>query len=77
MMGPAGLAWLERIPMEEAVQDVVLALAGDGAAPRLHLDDARLTTVFAVSAVARCVSAYGEEATMERLDRIRALVNQP
>ncbi|MFE9466706.1 hypothetical protein ACFYNW_24090 [Streptomyces virginiae] len=63
--------------MEEAVQDAVLALAGDGAAPRLVLDDARLTTVFALSAVARCVAAYGEEATMERLERIRALVDRP
>ncbi|MFE9481288.1 hypothetical protein ACFYNM_22110 [Streptomyces spororaveus] len=77
VMGPAGLAWLEGIPMEEAAQDAVLALAGDGAAPRLALDDAQLTTVFALSAVARCVAVYGEEATMERLDRIRALVNQP
>ncbi|MGW6574925.1 hypothetical protein ACWGAN_22560 [Streptomyces sp. NPDC054945] len=77
VMGPAGLAWLEGIPMEEAVQDAVLALAGDGAAPRLVLNDAQLTTVFALSAVARCVAVYGEEATMERLERTRALVDRP
>ncbi|WP_331734978.1 hypothetical protein OG590_39550 (plasmid) [Streptomyces goshikiensis] len=77
VMGPAGLAWLDSIPMDEAVQEAVLALADDGAAPRLALDDPQLTTVFALSAVARCVAAYGKEATMERLDRIRALVNQP
>ncbi|MFD9078151.1 hypothetical protein [Streptomyces erythrochromogenes] len=77
VMGRAGLAWLDSIPMDEAVKETVLALADDGAAPRLALDDAQLTTVFALSAVARCVATYGKEATMERLDRIRALVNQP
>ncbi|MFE4205481.1 hypothetical protein ACFRSX_30890 [Streptomyces goshikiensis] len=77
VMGPAGIEWLESVPMETAVAEVVLALAGDGAAPRLPLDDAQLTTVFALSAVARCVALYGREETMQHLDRIRSVVVGP
>ncbi|MFB8395713.1 hypothetical protein [Streptomyces yangpuensis] len=74
VMGPAGVAWLEGVPMEEEVAVVVLALAGDGAAPRVVLDDAQWATVYAVSAVARLVGVFGVDATMGRLDRIRAVV---
>ncbi|MFD8413949.1 hypothetical protein ACFV2Q_19685 [Streptomyces sp. NPDC059650] len=77
MMGPAGIEWLESIPREAAVAEAVVALAGDGAAPRLALDDAQLATVFALSAVARCVAVYGLEGTMRHLDRIRLIVSQP
>ncbi|THA53132.1 hypothetical protein [Streptomyces sp. A1136] len=64
VMGPAGIEWLESVPMETAVAEAVLALARDGAAPRLALTDAQLATVFALSAVARCVRAYGPQGTM-------------
>ncbi|GAA1553440.1 hypothetical protein [Streptomyces globosus] len=74
VMGPAGIEWLEGIPMEAAVGEAVLALADDGAAPRLVLDDAQLTTVFALSAVARCIAVYGREGTMRHLNRIRSAV---
>ncbi|MGW1641541.1 hypothetical protein [Streptomyces lavendulae] len=77
VMGPAGIEWLESVPMETAVAEAVLALAGDGAAPRLALDDAQLATVFALSAVARCVAVYGREGTMRRLNRIRSAVAGP
>ncbi|MFI5828595.1 hypothetical protein ACIA6C_15295 [Streptomyces sp. NPDC051578] len=61
VMGPADIEWLESIPMETAVAEALLVLAGDGATPRLALDDAQLATVFALSAVARCVAVYGRE----------------
>ncbi|MFJ6784440.1 hypothetical protein [Streptomyces yangpuensis] len=77
VMGPAGIEWLESVPMETAVAEAVLALAGDGAAPRLPLDDAQLATVFALSAVARCVAVYGREEAMRHLDRIRSVVASP
>ncbi|MGN5392558.1 hypothetical protein [Streptomyces sp. JL7001] len=77
VMRPAGVAWLEAVPMEEKVAAVVLALAGDGAAPRVVLDDAQWTTVYAVSAVARLVAVFGVGVTMGRLDRIRAVVAGP
>ncbi|GHB85500.1 hypothetical protein GCM10010347_65560 [Streptomyces cirratus] len=67
VMGPADIEWLESIPMETAVAEAVLALAGDGATPRLALDDAQLATVFALSAVARCVAVYGREGTTNSL----------
>ncbi|MFJ4777997.1 hypothetical protein [Streptomyces sp. NPDC088762] len=74
VMEPAGIGWLEA-SMEEAVQDAVWALAGDGAAPRFAPDNAQWSTGFAVSAVARCVAVYGKETTMRRLYRIRSTVS--
>ncbi|MEU3726760.1 hypothetical protein [Streptomyces sp. NPDC031705] len=77
VMGPAGIEWLESVPMETAVAETVMALAGDGAAPRLPLNDAQLATIYALSAVARCVAAYGREEAMRHLDRLRSVVANP
>ncbi|MFF3726867.1 hypothetical protein ACFYYM_31375 [Streptomyces erythrochromogenes] len=77
VMGAAGVTWLDGVPMEEPVAAVVLALAGDGGAPRVHLDDAQWTTVYAVSAVARLLAVYGMDATVQRLDRLREAVADP
>ncbi|MFB8395716.1 hypothetical protein [Streptomyces yangpuensis] len=47
--------------MEAAVADADLALAHHGAAPRLAQDDTQPATVFALSAVARCVAVDGQK----------------
>ncbi|WP_031152949.1 hypothetical protein [Streptomyces erythrochromogenes] len=76
-MGPAGIAWLEGVPMEEPVAATVLALAGDGGDPRILLNDTQWIIVYAVSAVARCVAVHGVDGTEQRLHRVRATVSGP
>jgi len=78
VMGPVGLAWLETVPMSEAVTAAVLSLAGDGSNSswrQLTEDDS--DTALALSAAARMVAAWGIDGALERLAAVRAVVSQP
>jgi hypothetical protein len=76
VIGPAGMTWLESVPMSATVRAAVWALAGDGGDHLSGLTADDRMTVFALSTAARAVAAWGPEDTIRRLDRVRDCVSR-
>ncbi|MFJ9381984.1 hypothetical protein [Streptomyces sp. NPDC101455] len=77
VMPPAGLAWLENLPMAKPVAAAVHALAGDGADRFSVLSQEERVMALAISTAARLTALYPPDEAQRRLHDVRAVVSQP
>ncbi|MGW6523239.1 hypothetical protein [Streptomyces sp. NPDC054962] len=76
VMPPAGLAWLETVPMPGPVAAAVYALAGDGSNQLSRLCQEVRNMALAVSIAARLTALYEPGEMLRRLHNVRDIVSQ-
>ncbi|MGQ4431349.1 MULTISPECIES: hypothetical protein [unclassified Streptomyces] len=77
VMPPAGLAWLESVPMTKPVTAAVRALAGEGGDRFSFLSQEERVMVLAASTAARMIALYDHAEALRRLHEVRAVVSRP
>ncbi|MFD5430303.1 hypothetical protein [Streptomyces sp. NPDC127084] len=77
LMPPAGLAWLESVPMCETIAAAVHALAGDGGDRLSLLAQEERLMALAISTAARLVALYQPDEALRRLHEVRDVVSRP
>ncbi|MFJ8061037.1 hypothetical protein [Streptomyces sp. NPDC096142] len=77
VMPPAGLAWLETVPMTEPVAAAVHALAGDGGDRFSFLSQEERVMALAASTAARLIALYEPTEALQRLHKVREVVSRP
>ncbi|MER7645532.1 hypothetical protein [Streptomyces sp. NPDC126522] len=75
VMPPAGLAWLESVPMTEPFAAAVRALAGDGGDRFSLLPQEKRVMALAISTAARLTTLYEPAEAARRLLEVRAVVS--
>ncbi|MGW3312116.1 hypothetical protein ACWDG9_36670 [Streptomyces sp. NPDC001073] len=77
VMPPAGLTWLESVPMTERVATAVRALVGNGDDRFSFLSQEERVMALAVSTAARLTALYPPAEAERRLHQVRPVVSHP